>query len=275
MNIRKIESRDNPRLKLARKVRDGLEREFIFIEGTRLAEEAVRSGLMIEIGIFENGYGSEMGNNDLIETISGKTNEIIEVGEQLFSTISDTRSSQGIVLICKRPMADRSVFEKTAADRSAFLPLVVMLHEINNPSNLGAVIRTSEAAGATGVITSINSADVFSPRSLRGAMGSTFRMPIWAGAQLVDILDWSRSKGFSTVGASADANRSYAEVDWTAPHLLFMGSEAHGIPTNLEGKLDRMVSIPMDGNVESLNLAVAAGIILFEARRQVSAIARG
>ena len=149
------------------------------------------------------------------------------------------------------------------------MPLVVMLNEVNNPANLGAVIRTAAAASASGVIVSTRSADVFSPKALRGSMGSAFRIPIWANAEPADVIDWAASQGFSTVGAAASAERSYTEHDWTTPNLVVMGSEAHGIPNETGKRLDKKIRISIDETVESLNLAVATGVILFEARRQV------
>ena len=271
MNVRKIESSDNPRLRLARKVRDGKEDDLIFVEGDRLAEEAVRSGIPVEYCIIDHSYAGEVRNAQLLDQVASKTSEIFEVNDRSFSTIADAISSQGIIMICKRPRADRQTFERTVASRSTSFPLAVLLYEVNNPSNLGAVIRTAEAAGVAGVIVSNNSADVFSPKGLRGSMGSTFRIPIWAGASFADALNWSARNGYSTIGAAANANRSYLDLDWRVPHLLVMGSEAHGIPEAIERELDENVGIPMDENVESLNLAVAAGIVVFEARRQVTA----
>ena len=274
MNTQKIESKDNPRLKLARKIRDGLEPAFIFVEGVRLAEEAVRSNLSIEFCLFEKGASAESRRMDILDSIWSKTTNIFEVDELLFSAISDTRSPQGVILICKRPKVDQASFEMESERRSALLPLTVFLSEANNPSNLGAVVRAAEAAGVAGIIVSKNSADIFSPKALRGSMGSTFRMPIWAGATNMEVTDWARSNGISMAGATADGARSYTELNWSIRRMLVLGSEAHGIPADVESRLDEQISIPMDTNVESLNLAVAAGIILFEARRQVGNIDR-
>ena len=269
MNIQKIESRDNPRLKLARKIRDGREHEFVFVEGTRLAEEAVWSDLRIEFCLFDSQYLSDERGTALIEAVQQKTVEVFELNEQLLASVSDTISSQGIILICRRPLADRSAFERALEIPTGGMPLVVMLNEVNNPANLGAVIRTAAAASASGVIVSTRSADVFSPKALRGSMGSAFRIPIWANAEPTDVIDWAASQNFSAVGTSASAERSYTDHDWTNPNLLVMGSEAHGIPNEIGERLDKSVRISIDERVESLNLAVATGVILFEARRQV------
>jgi TrmH family RNA methyltransferase len=269
MEFTKIDSRDNPRLKLVRRVRDGKEREYVLVEGTRLVEEAVRSSQKVEFCVFKNGYQRDERQSELIGAIRDQTSETFAVNDRTFASISDTSTSQGIVLICRRPATDRSGFDQYISKREQGIPLVVMLSEVNNPSNLGAVIRTAEAAGAAGVIISAGSADIFSPKALRGSMGSAFRIPTWTGVSNKDALDWASTHGFIIVGASADANRSYTEIDWTSPHLLVMGSEAHGISGELFDGLDSTIRIPMAQPVESLNLAVAAGVVLFEARRQV------
>src|SRR5690349_5300531 len=131
MNSQKIESKDNPRLKLARKIRDGSEPAFIFVEGLRLAEEAVRSRLSIEFCLFVKGIEAESRHRDLLDSVWIKTTNIFAVDESLFSAVSDTRSPQGIILICKRPMADRTAFEAGSRGRSAILSLTVLLSEVN------------------------------------------------------------------------------------------------------------------------------------------------
>ena len=269
MDIRKIESRDNPHVKLARKVRDGNEREMIFVEGTRLSEEAVRSGAAIEFCLLEDGYEDNASNAALVDSVSRKTDEVFSISERLFSSVSDTKTSQGIALICRRPQTDRQRFEQSIANRTDCLPMIIMLSDINNPSNLGAVVRTAEAASVKGIIIGKDSADVFSAKALRGAMGSTFRVPIWTAADAANALEWARSSGYSIVGTSAGTGQAYTDLDWTQARLLVIGSEAHGLCLDLKRKLDETVSIPMHGVVESLNLAVATAVILFEARRQV------
>jgi TrmH family RNA methyltransferase len=101
-------------------------------------------------------------------------------------------------------------------------------------------------------------------------MGSAFRLSIWARAEIVDVVDWARANRFSLAGAVLDGEKIYSDIDWKQPRLLVMGSEAHGIPPNVANVLDEKIKIPMASEVESLNLAVAAAVIMFEARRQVN-----
>jgi TrmH family RNA methyltransferase len=269
MKIQKITSLDNNHIKFVRRVRDGMENENIFVEGLRLSREAISSDLDVELAVIESGFVAKKSEAELLESIHGTANEIIEVSPTILSKIADTKSPQGVVLICGRPQSDRQSFDERVTTRKrSSMPLVVFLSEINNPANLGAVIRTSEAAEAAGVIIGNNSADAFSPKALRGAMGSAFRVPIWSNASILDALDWANRNQFRTAGAMIDGTKEYTQLDWKMPSMIAFGSEAHGIPEELSANLDYAFRIPIDPKVESLNIAVAAGVVLFEARRQ-------
>ncbi len=258
-NTGKITSRDNTRLVNARKIRDGKDRTQIFIEGRRLAREALRS----EIEIAECLVSDEFDDAELLNAIRERTESVSLVAGRLFKTIADTNEPQGILLIAKRP--DYSHLEKF---KTARLPLALFLNEINNPSNLGAILRTAEAAGVVSVIVSTNSADVFSPKSIRAAMGSSFRLKVWENAELEEVLGWARERRLTPTAADVSAHKTYAEINWKKPRLLIFGSEAHGLSVEQLAAVDEKILIPMENGVESLNLGVSAGIILFEAKRQ-------
>lgn len=265
----KITSRENQRLKQARRVREGFEKKLIFVEGLRLAEEALRAELKIEeIFISESFAENERGINFLEDAAAVKF-LIVEVSDNVFSSLAETKNSQGIILIAQKPKTGKFRIE-TALRENGQIPLVVLLHKINNPANLGAILRTAEAVGITGAIMTKDSTDVFSPKSLRGAMGAAFRLPMWRDADFSDVLSWSRELNLFSVAADVRAEKSYLEIDWRAPRLLVFGSEAHGLSDEETAKIDETLKIPMENNVESLNLAVSAGVILFEAKRQIS-----
>jgi TrmH family RNA methyltransferase len=264
----KINSRDNQKLKLARKIRDGHVKDSIFVEGLRLAEEVLRSEIKIsEIFVVEN-FDQYERNAQLLKAFQTKNVSISEVPDKLFGSIADTKTSQGIILICEKPPTERNDFETKFTLQNGQLPIVVLLHEINNPSNLGAILRTAEAVNIAGIIISKNSADVFSPKSLRASMGAGFRLNVWTNADFDQVLDWSREKNLTSVAADVNAEKSYTEIDWQKPRLLIFGSEAHGLSAEDFRKIDEGLIIPMENGVESLNLAVSCGIILFEAKRQ-------
>lgn len=260
----KVSSRDNPLLRQARSVRDGKIDESIFVEGLRLAEEALHSGLEIDAVIYSDEIAEKERAARFLEAVALVCKRLASVNEKLLATISFTKTPQGIVLLAKRPESGKSKLELS----SGRPPLLVILHGINNPVNVGAIIRSAEAAGATGIVTTVNTADPFSPKSLRGAMGSAFRLPIWKGANYGDSLTWCAAHNIKTVCADVKASALYTDIDWTEPRALIVGPESTGLSPEDIAAADEAVRIGMHGAVESLNVGVAAGILLYEAARQ-------
>lgn len=260
---RTITSRDNSLLRLARSVRDGKSDELIFVEGLRLCEEAVRSRLEITAVIFSNEIADKPRAAAFLQEVEPLLPHIDQVDEKLLASISYTKTPQGIILLARRPDSGRDLLIKDNVQ-----PLLVLLHGVNNPVNVGAILRSAEAAGATAVIVTANTSDPYSPKSLRGAMGSAFRLPIWFGPSFEEAITWCRAGGVRLVSADPVAQRLYTEVDWRSPIALVVGSEASGLSDEETAATDLPVRIPMQGFVESLNVAVATGILLYEAARQ-------
>lgn len=261
-----ITSRDNSLLRQARAVRDGKDDELIFVEGLRLCVEALRSNLELEAVIVSDQLARKEHAAEPIAEISRAARRVGSVSEKLLESISYTRTPQGIVVLARRPESSE---QRLAASLSKN-PLLVVLHQINNPVNVGAVLRTAEAAGATGIITTENTSDPFSPKSLRGAMGSAFRLPIWRNAEFTQVVEWCREREISLVGATAGASVRHTGWDWKSSVALLLGPESTGLTDDELKAADQTVSIPMHGQVESLNVSVAAGILLYEAARQRS-----
>ncbi len=260
----KITSRDNSLLRRARAVRDGKITESIFVEGLRLCEEALRSGLKIEAVIHSEEIVRKERAAQLIEKLGSTCEAVASVSEKLLDSISYTRTPQGIVLLAARPASDEASFKSS----QPVSPQLVVMHGINNPVNVGAILRTAEAAGATGAIATANTSDPFSPKALRGAMGSAFRLPIWKGPNYADVMAWCAERSIRTIGASAHAPRLFTEIDWRGTSALVVGPESSGLSADETAAATDAVRIPMQGSVESLNVAVATGIILYEANRQ-------
>ncbi|MFT3745164.1 MAG: RNA methyltransferase [Pyrinomonadaceae bacterium] len=258
----KITSRENTRLANVRRIRDGKAEDEIFIEGRRLVEEALRSKLAIS-GCF---VSDEFDGSDLIDEITERGIEVSLVASRLFSSICDTKTPQGIIVTATCPSAGKVRIETRI--RSRRLPLVLYLKEVNNPSNLGAVMRTAEAADVAGVVISARSADAFSPKSIRASMGAVFRIPVWEGAEFSELTAWAEQNGLIVTASDVSAEKSYTEIDWKFPRLLVIGSEAHGLDAGELASVAEKILIPMANGVESLNLAVATAIMVFEAKRQ-------
>jgi TrmH family RNA methyltransferase len=209
--IRSITSRDNSLLRLARAVRDGKNPEYIFVEGLRLCEEALRSALAIEAVIVSEELLRKDRAAPAINELDQAAHRSASVSEKLLESISYTQTPQGIVVLARRPESS----EQRLAASLDKNPLLVVLHQVNNPVNVGAIVRTTEAAGAGGVIATCKTSDPFSPKSLRGAMGSAFRLPIWMGPTYEKMIEWCGKQKIETVCADAEAPMTHTEFDWT------------------------------------------------------------
>jgi RNA methyltransferase, TrmH family len=248
-----ITSAANPKLKLARSVREGREPELLFIEGERLAEDAVLSGCKITLALHQAQPSSRAAA--VLERLHGV--EAWPVVNELLAAASDTKHTQGLILLAQRPRATLA-----AACAGA---LTLVLDAVQDPGNVGTLMRTAEAAGATGIVLLPGTADPWSPKVLRSAMGSAFRLPI-ASCSVEQLL----AQGLSlivTTGVDAIAHTALA---WPEQAALVLGNEGNGISPQLMAAAQHRICIPMAGKVESLNVAAAGAVLMFEAARQRS-----
>ena len=259
-----ITSRDNALLRHARSVRDGKIDDSIFVEGLRLCEEALKSRLAIEAVIHSEQISRKERAATLIEELAKAGAKVAAVSEQLLESISYTKTPQGIVVLAARPAHDEAAFKQ----KQAVSPFLLILHGINNPVNVGAILRTAEAAGVTGAIITAGTSDAYSPKALRGAMGSAFRLPIWSGGEYPEVIAWCNQRCIRTVCGVARGQKSYTEIDWRGSFAVIVGTESTGLTPEEIALADEAVRIPMAGAVESLNVAVATGVLLYEASRQ-------
>lgn len=260
-----ITSRHNALAQRARRVRDRRDGARVFVEGLRLCEEAARSGLAVEEVLFTERFAAgERGARLLADLRAAGRASVAEVSESVLASVSDTKTPQGVALVARRPVTDRESFERALAPE----PLVVVLHGVGNPANAGAALRVAEAAGAAGVVSTAGSTDLLSPKSLRGSMGSAFRLPLWTGASFGEVLAWCTGRGVLTVGTDLSAERAHTGIDWTGARAVVCGAEAGGLADSEAAATDLRVRIPMRPPVESLNVAVALAVVLYEAARQ-------
>ncbi|HRJ07378.1 MAG TPA: RNA methyltransferase [Prosthecobacter sp.] len=251
-----ISSKDNDRIKAARSVRDGREPGMIFIEGAKLAAEALRSDIKVEAAfITVDARGRDAAAGALLRDPRIKGAPVFEVTEPVIASISDTQAPQGIILLARRP-ALRPVTPSAT--------LLLGLDRVQDPGNMGTLLRTAEAAGVDAVIPLGGCADVYSPKVLRSAMGAAFRMPL-AAAEGGDL---TLPPGMKVAAATGEGDMDYCEFDWRVPVLLLLGNEGQGLRPELLARCDARLRIPMARGVESLNVAAAGAVILFEAARQ-------
>jgi TrmH family RNA methyltransferase len=232
------------------------------LEGWTLVEEALAAHIsLIEVALSKNLAESAAGQV-LLRRLQNKHTPVRLFGERLLASLSSLDSDQGVLAVARCPeTTEDRLFGKTN-------PLIIVGVALQNPGNVGALLRTAEAAGASGACLSQGSADPFSWKALRGAMGSAFRLPHLHGLEPGEILKRLQRRGIVNVAATARGGRAEDEIDWTRPSALWVGNEASGLDQELVARIDERVSIRLAPPVESLNVAVAAGVVLFEAARQ-------
>ncbi len=254
-----ITSPANERLKHARRVRDGREDDLIFVEGERLIEECLQSGLALA-ACFHSPELSPRAQKILAE-LADRDCTLLPTADAVLATISDTVNSQGLIVLAQRPTATLDQVFSSGE-------LIVCLDAVQDPGNFGTILRTSEAAGASSVIALKGSVDAFAPKTLRSAMGSAFRLPIATDVNPMEFLAKSREAGLKIVAATAEGETIYSNFNWRQPAVIILGNEANGVSAELLEQSDARINIPLQTPVESLNVASAAAVILFEAARQ-------
>jgi len=253
-----ISSPANERLKHARRVRDGLEQDEIFVEGERLAAECIASEIELIQGL--HIPTPRKLTRSLITQLRRRNCPLFEVTHEALATISDTVTPPGIILLARRPNPVLS----------GQPTLLVGLDEVQDPGNLGTILRTTEAAGANAILTTRGSVDAYSAKALRSAMGSTFRLPVVGGLAVPQVIEMSRSLGLTLLASVSHGGIEYTDYDWRAPSLVFFGNEGRGISAELASASDHKIQISLASTVESLNVGAAAAVVLFEAKRQRS-----
>jgi TrmH family RNA methyltransferase len=257
-----LRSRANPLYKrlCALKERAG-ERDLCLLEGPRLVLEALAAGLtVVEAAASPRAEASPAGPAALAE-LRQREVPVRRMTAELVASLSETETSQGLLALARRPaFSEEEVYRET--------PLVLVAEGVQNPGNLGGLIRSAEAAGATGAILAGACADPFSWKALRGSMGSAFRLPHLRGIEIGAALDALAARGIAVLATDAGGERRYDEVDLRGPVALVVGSEGAGLPAAVSERAAARLRVPLAGRVESLNVGVAAALVLFEAARQ-------
>ena len=257
-----ITSPANERLKQARRVRDGREPELIFVEGERLIEECLQAELQLEVCYHAPELGARA--QSIVTELARRECPLFPTADAVLATVSDTVNTQGLIVLAQRPAATLNQV-LTARKRAA---LFVALDAVQDPGNLGTIIRTAEAGGADGVIALAGSVETFAPKTLRSAMGSAFRLPLVGEVAVDELISEAETAGLAVVVTEAQAEMIYSDYDWWQPTLVVFGNEARGVRAELRERAAARLRIPLRAPVESLNVAAAAAAVLFEAARQ-------
>ena len=278
-----ITSRENKWLKMFRAALRGTgpaESEPIGVEGPKLVEDALRSGLQAEALLV-----NEAGEADLERILRAASeseagiprSRVLRTTDKLFASVAGTETPQGVAALFRQPEWQFDDVVSGVATTDGALrgdaALVMVMAGVQDPGNIGTIIRSAEAFGATGAVATRGSADPWSPKALRASAGSALRFPVLRGMAIPVLLAQLRVAGVKIVAASShsaalSAGGSSAATDLREPVAIFIGNEGAGLPREIEHAADARISIPMSAAVESLNAGVAASVVLYEAARQ-------
>lgn len=255
-----ITSPVNPQLKFARRVREGKEPQAIFVEGERLCEELLKSGLSLMVAFHTPDPTARA--TALIEELWRRQCHVYETATEAFAVVSDTVHPQGIIIIAARPVWTQ---EQVMTPESQ---LLIAFDSVQDPGNVGTILRTAEAAGVQGVIALKGTVDCFAPKTLRSAMGAAFRLPLLTEVEPEQLLAACQAAKITLAATTARTSLIYSDYDWHQPTMLLFGNEANGVQPELLARCDIQMRIPLQPPVESINVSAAAAAILFEAARQ-------
>jgi TrmH family RNA methyltransferase len=233
-----------------------VERGQFLVEGFRFVEEALKSRFKVSC-IFLSEEAIDKWHNFRMEEKLQSGSKLYIVKEAVFKLLSSTETPQGVIAVVNQSNVSIDVEDG----------FYVLIDKLQDPGNVGTIIRSAHASGASGVIVTKGTVDIYNEKTLRSTMGSIFNIPIIEDNDL-KVIDLLKSKGFKLIVSSLDNSNNFYEVDLTGNVIIAVGNEGSGISQEIYRLGDVRVKIPMPGNAESLNAAAAASIMMFEAVRQ-------
>lgn len=252
-----ITSMSNPKVKdvsfLQTRTRARQESGLFVVEGLRLVRE-------VPVDIIDRAFYVDNGDEEILSLAAAIGAE--EVSENVFHKMSSTLTPQGILAVVRRKTWTLEELESRPGP-------IIVLEDLQDPGNLGTIIRTGEGAGIAGVIASRHTVDATNPKTARGTMGSIFRVPYYVAEDLVQTLEELKKRGRRLYAAALEGSVPYDEPDYRSSKAAFLiGNEGNGLTDEAIAAADQAIRIPMFGQVESLNAAIAASILMYEALRQ-------
>ncbi len=256
-----ISSGQNPVIKEIKALKEKKFRDqkgLYFIEGIRFVEEALKEKAEISKILVSDKLEDVHGGKEILEQLSTYgCNNVYTIANKLYMEITDTESPQGILAVLKKnPISIDSVYD----DKNFF----VILDSLQDPGNMGTIIRTADAAGVTAVIVSKGCVDVYNPKVLRSTMGSLFHIPVCYSENILETLESMKKKGIKLCAAHLKGTKNYFDMEYNDNIAIIVGNEANGISDSVADISDELVRIPMSGKSESLNASVAAGLLMYE-----------
>ncbi|MCR5387892.1 MAG: RNA methyltransferase [Lachnospiraceae bacterium] len=259
-----ITSTDNKRLKnislLLKKASARKQQSLFIAEGERLLFETPSD--LIDSVFAAESFAAKPENEEKLKKLCP---EYEVVKDEVFNKIADTVTPQGVLGVIRQP--GWNLGELLSNEKNDF---ILILNGVQDPGNLGTMMRTAEGAGVSFVLADKNTVDLFNPKVVRATMGSIFRLPFVVTEDLKGALGALKNRGVITYAAHLKGERSYFECDYKRPTAFIIGNEGNGIEDEIANAAGELIKIPMGGKLESLNAAMSAGILMYEVLRQRS-----
>jgi TrmH family RNA methyltransferase len=259
-----ITSNDNTVIKYLRSLSDPKHRkkeQVFLIEGVKMVEEAVRDKTGVKMVVASPALFRHHGMSALKPAEAGSI-DILWISDKLMDWVSDSKTPQPMIAVVR--MKEHTA-DELFAHRSK---LIVIVHQLQDPGNLGTIIRTAEAVGAAGIALTPNTVDPFSAKAVRASMGSILRLPVVRVGELEAFVKICKKTVFQTVATVVTGEKSPFDIDLTKPTVVILGREGAGLPQDITADVDLRVRIPMAETIDSLNVATSAAVVLYEALRQ-------
>lgn len=263
-----ITSSSNQQMKqisaLLKKAKERREKKSFVVEGPKMVLEAPPKWLK---GVYVSEFFADKPENKVVlkelEAKCKQSQAVYElVADSVFKSVSDTQTPQGIMAIVSMP--EYHMDELLRGEKTHLL----VLESVQDPGNLGTMVRTGEGAGLSGVIMNKTTVDLFNPKTIRSTMGSIYRVPFMVVDDLAEAMNLLKQNGISLYAAHLKGEHSYDEEDYTNPCGFLIGNEGNGLSDEIADLADTYIKIPMEGEVESLNAAISAALLMYEANRQ-------
>jgi RNA methyltransferase, TrmH family len=267
--VQVVTSAANPVVKRVRLLADRKHRRrqnAFVVEGLQPVWRAVSAGRQLETLIVAPELLTSRPATEMVAELERDGVAVTRVSADIFHRLSDRDGPAGLAAIVRGGLGGLAELAVTADS------VFVVLHELQNPGNIGSIIRTADAAGAAGVILLGNTADPLSGAAIKASMGSLFALPVVAVAEPAQLLDWAHDNGVRLVAMSGAGAAELWSVELPRPTLVLLGNEGAGLPESLLAAADQAVRIPMTGTAESLNVAAAAAVVLYELARRAEPV---
>jgi TrmH family RNA methyltransferase len=259
-----LSSKDNSVVKNLHALADPKHRkkeQAYLIEGVKMVEEALRDTATVTLLVAAPSLVQHHGKG-VLKLAESRGVEVLWISERLLDAVSESKTPQPVMaLVRMEPHSEDALLARESG-------LIVLAHQLQDPGNLGTIIRTAEAVGASGVALTRNTVDPYNAKAIRASMGSILRLPVLQVGELSSFVEKCRQKGFQTAATVVTGDKAHFDVDLAKPTVVILGQEGAGLSGDIMAGIDLRVRIPMAETIDSLNVATAAAVILYEALRQ-------